>query len=103
MSVCTYTSAIQHQEVWGNRRIHVVKFTISSYGTEGIPLTTATTGLAEVDFPVSVVLDVTADVADGPLNGIYNATTKIFTFIMAKGDLVTDTTAFNVYVVVMGG
>jgi len=103
MSATTYTSAIQHQEVWGNRRIHVVKFTISSYGTEGIPLTTATTGLAEVDFPVSIVLDVTADVANGPLNGIYNATTKIFTFVSAKNELVTDGTAFNVYVAVMGG
>jgi hypothetical protein len=103
MSATTYTSAIQHQEVWGNRRIHVIKFTITSYGTEGIPLTTATTGLAEVDFPVSVVLDVSADVANGPVNAIYTATTKIFTFIKATGTLVDDATAFNVYVTVMGG
>jgi len=103
MSATTYTSAIQHQEVWGNRRIHVIKFTITSYGTEGIPLTTATTGLGEVDFPVSVVLDVSADVASGPVNAIYTATTKMFTFIKATGTLVDDATAFNVYVTVMGG
>jgi hypothetical protein len=103
MSATTYTSSIVHQEVFGNKRIHVVKFVITSYGTEGIPLTTVTTGLAEVDFPISIVLDIACDVTNGPVAALYNGTTKIFTFIKASDTLVNDATAITAYVTVMGG
>jgi len=103
MSATTYTSSIIKQEVFGNKRIHVVKFIVTSYGTDGIPLTTATTGLAEIDTVLSVVSDVANNVANGPVAALWNATTKVITFLKATNSLVTDATALTVYVTVMGG
>jgi len=103
MSATTYTSTITQQLIFGDRRIHVVKFVITSYGTVGIPLTTATTGLAEIDSVISIVSDVANDLANGPVAGLWNSSTKVITFIKASDTLVNDTTALTVYVTVIGG
>lgn len=101
MSACTYTSAISQQMVWGSKRVHIVTFTISSYGTAGLPITTATTGLASIDQVIGVVNK--TKVAAGPVQHVYNKTTQIVTFLQATNSEVTDATAFVVDVIVMGG
>jgi hypothetical protein len=103
MSACTYTSTIQKQEVFGNRRIHVIKFVVTSYGTVGITLTTANTGLAEIDTVLSIISDVANDVANGPVAALWNPATNVITFIKASDTLVNDATAITAYVTVMGG
>ena len=102
MSACTYTASILHQTVMGNKRVHVVKYTITSYGTEGISLAKAYTGLAAWDAVMGIVLDVADDLSNGPVAPILNATTGMITFIKASDTLVNDATALIAYVTVMG-
>jgi hypothetical protein len=103
MSATTYTSTITQQLIFGDRRIHVVKFVITSYGTVGIPIDTTRTGLAEIDTILSIVFDVADDVANGPVAALWNSSTKVITFIKASDTLVNDATAITVYVTVVGG
>jgi hypothetical protein len=103
MSATTYTSTITHQLVFGSKRIHTIKYVITSYGTDGIPLTTAVTGLAEVDAPISIVFDVACDVSNGPVAALWDPATNVITFLKASDGLVNDGTAITAYVTVMGG
>ena len=100
MGASTYTSTLKPITVMGNKRVHKVKYVISSYGTDGVPLTRAQTGMGVIDAIVGVTIRTI--VANGPVAAVWDETNKLIKFLKASNSGVDATTAFNADVVVMG-
>jgi len=100
MGASTYTTTVKPLTVMGDKRIHVIKYTISSYGTDGVPLTSAIAGMAEIDHVIGITFDTA--VANGPVAGIWSPTNETIVFHKASNSGVDATTVFNAYVTVMG-
>jgi len=82
MAASTYTTTLTQITVFGNKRVHLLTFTISSYGTDGVPVTTALAGMATLDLVIPF-LGGTGLVANGPVQPFWNATTGYITLLKA--------------------
>lgn len=95
-ATCTYT--LVPITVMGNKRVHRVRFVVSSYQTDGILLTAAIAGLSAIDAVMGIVFRTV--VANGPVVGIWNGTAVVCH--KASNSDCDAATVFNVDVLVMG-
>jgi len=100
MALATATVTISPITVMGDKRVHKVKFTVSSYGTDGISITPAIAGLSAIDAIMGIVFRTV--VANGPVVGIWDETGQVIKCHKASNTGVDATTVFNVDVTVMG-
>ena|SRR3989304_5755137 len=101
MGASTLTYTVTPITVFGNKRIHRVRFIVSSYGTDGISLTPAVAGMSIIDAIFGVVLR--TEVANEPVQVVWDETNQLL--ICHKNstpDDVDATTVFNLDVTVMG-
>lgn len=102
MSATTYTvSFVIPPLAVGNRKMSIVKYTITTYGTEGISVGRAKSGIGTPE-AAFVTFDSGADKANGPVAALFAPATGIITFIKASDTLVDDATGFICYVQVWG-
>ena len=104
----TYTYTVTQLTVWGNKRVHLLTYTVTNYDQTGkIPLTPAMAGLSILDNIIGITMEgTTGVVANGPVAFCFDRTGEA---IMAKKDGATEvddntniSTAGTILVVVMG-
>jgi len=100
MGASTYTSTLKPITVMGNKRVHKVKYVISSYGTDGVPLDQARTGMGVIDAVLGITLRTV--VSNGPVCGVWDETNSVVKFHKASNSDSNAGTAFDADVVVMG-
>lgn len=100
MGASTYTATILHQDVWGSKKVSVVAYHITSYGTDGVLVDSAHVGLDKIDDVLWVVNR--TKVGNGPVTHVFVPSTGYLTFLKATDTGVNATTAFDVDVVVIG-
>jgi hypothetical protein len=97
-ATCTYT--VTPITVFGNKRVHRVRFVVSSYGTDGIQCTPTIAGLSAIDALIGVAFRTV--VANGPVAAIWDDTNYVIKCHKASNTDVDATTVFNVDAIVMG-
>jgi hypothetical protein len=84
----------------GDKRVHRVRFVVSSYGTDGIQCTAAIAGLSTIDALIGVTFRTV--VANGPVAAIWDDTNYVIKCHKASNSDVNAATAFNCDALVMG-
>ncbi len=105
MGASTYTKTLVGASVFGDKRIHLLKYTCTSYGTDGLPVTAAIVGMAAIDFVLPSFAG-TGGVANGPVSAWWDQTNSVIKLLKASNsgvDAGTNiTTAGYVYALVIG-
>jgi hypothetical protein len=106
MGASTYTKEVHELTIMGNKRVHVVKYTCTSYGTDGLPLTNAIAGLSQIDHVIGIIINGAGLVANGPVCATWNAATGYIFLLKASNsgvDAGTNiSTAGTIDVIVVG-
>ena len=104
-AVSTTVVTILEQLVFGNKRIHLVRFACSVYGTDGLSITPALCGLAILDYAIPFFVG-TGAVAAGPVCAWWDKTNSLIILLQATNSGVTADTVINtagtVYVIAIG-
>jgi len=100
MGASTYTYTVTPLTIMGDKRVHRVRYVISSYGTDGVSLTPAIAGLAAIDAIIGVTIRTA--VANGPVAAIWNDSANTLIFHKSSNAGVDAATVFNADVVAMG-
>lgn len=105
MGASTTVVTIVEQTVLGNKRINLVKFACSSYGTDGIICTAAVCGMGVVDYLIPFFVGAGA-VANGPVFLTWDKTNNVIVLLKASNSGVDAGTVINtagyVYAMVIG-
>jgi hypothetical protein len=105
MGASTSTVTIVAQTVFGDKRVHLVKLACSSYGTDGIIITSTLCGLSTLEYALPFFVGAGA-VANGPVSAWWDSTNSVIILLKASNsgcDAGTNiTTAGYVYVIAIG-
>ncbi len=106
MGASTYTATVHELMLLGNKRVHIVKYTCTSYGTDGLPLTTAIACLSAIDHVIGIIINGAGVVANGPVGASWKESTGYIILLKATNagvDAGTNiSTAGTVDVIVVG-
>jgi len=83
MGASTTVVTIDQLFVFGNKRVHVVKFACSSYGTDGIIITAALCGLNILDYVLPFFVGAGA-VSNGPVSVWWDSTNSVIKLLKAS-------------------
>lgn len=105
MADSTHTISIEATLIFGNKRVHVIKISCTSYGTSGISVVAADCGLATLDYLIPWFVGVGA-VANGPVSAWWDSTNGAIMLYKASNsgvDASTNiTTAGYIYALAIG-
>jgi len=103
MGASTYTFTPSTRVVFGNKWVLQGKYAITTYGTDGIPVTPALFNLDIIDHVWGIVLDVACDVAGGAVEAIWDPATQVIKFLSASDTLcAAGALVITAYITVMG-
>ena len=105
MGASTTVITIDQLFVFGNKRVHMVKFACSSYGTDGIIITAALCGLNTLDYAIPFFVGGGA-VGNGPVNAWWDSTNGLIMLYKSSNVGVDAATVINtagsIYVMAIG-
>jgi hypothetical protein len=83
MGASTTVVTILEQTVFGNKKINMVKFACSSYGTDGIIVTAALCGLSILEYVIPFFVG-TGGVANGPVSAWWDKANSVIILLKAS-------------------
>jgi len=91
MAAYAGTTTLVYQTVFGNKRVSLLKVTITNYNATGIPTVKVSAGIKTVD-AVYMTVEGGLGNANAPLGGSYDSSADIFYLYKAVNSAVADDT-----------